>query len=591
MEEEETRNYTEACSLCSDINWGLTDEGKFYCKSCHNVIERIKEVDDALVFTANSKSQSISRGLKTRKTLDKGYEWYVCEGFQYILLMQAEALQAIVKCPQLKDEVLCNFWRRYLQKSNQAFTKKPYYEMNRQTAIDSSTSGSEWESELENLLHGGLPFSEHERMITSDSSLGHLSSGSKTSATGSTKSYHSGSVDGGVYSTAKQEGLLVMSMPMTLAFCYMSLVWLRESITLSDLLRFVEEGHIPYLNCFQHFPEEMKLYGQDIKIFQVECLPSYTSIKKKMFQLAAFLDLPRFPPIIESCFLHPNLLCLKYLMEANLPDELHNWTCRVVKKTGIGEEQFLTFDPVAKSACLVHYEVQAAAVIVVVLKLLFLLNDKYEWLLSKCAAERNQENKDGVCWFDFRRWYKTMKLSLDEAQKKKEEEFARYTWKSEKTLFSSLRTKQHKHKSKQMRVSLQRQFGRLAGSIQSTEKQNPFSFQFKWDEENTERTCFHGHSLEGITQEEDNIFSLVNSKYWLSSLKLCQQPECKHWTVYEESHFPRSYNFLLQLFGFLLNIETSLIHEEVCLVERRLFKARFQKKQSKYRRRWFKNKK
>ncbi|KAJ1149911.1 hypothetical protein NDU88_002710, partial [Pleurodeles waltl] len=97
-----------------------------------------------------------------------------------------------------------------------------------------------------------------------------------------------------------------------------------------------------------------------------------------------------------------------------------------------------------------------------------------------------------------------------------------YSWKSEKTLFSSLKTKFHKYKRKQMRVSLQRQFGRLAGSSQSAEKQNPSSFQFKWDEENTERNCFHGHSLEGIVQKEDKIFSLVNSKYWLSSLKLCQ---------------------------------------------------------------------
>lgn len=38
-----------------------------------------------------------------------------------------------------------------------------------------------------------------------------------------------------------------------------------------------------------------------------------------MLELAAFLDLPRFPDITDSCFLHPDMLCMKYLMEANLP--------------------------------------------------------------------------------------------------------------------------------------------------------------------------------------------------------------------------------------------------------------------------------
>ncbi|XP_069462093.1 TATA box-binding protein-associated factor RNA polymerase I subunit B isoform X2 [Ambystoma mexicanum] len=548
---------------------------------------RIKEVDDSSAqFAANSKSQSISRGLRKRKTPDKGWEWYICEGFQYILLKQAEALQTIVGCPQLKDEILCNFWRRYLQKSNQAYTKKPYHRINRKAAIDSSTSGSEWETELEDLLLGGSSVSENEGVVNSDSSLGQFSLLSQTSASGSTKSCHSGSMDGSVYSNVKRRGTLLMSMPMTLAFCYMSLLWLRESITLSDLLRFAEDGHIPYMNCFQYFPEEMKLYGPDIQIFHVQSLPSYSAVKKNMFQLAAFLDLPRFPPITESCFLHPNLLCIKYLLEANLPDELHDWTCRVVKKTGIGEVAFLTFDPVAKSAHRVSYEIQAAAVIIVTLKLLFLLNDKYEWSLADFVEERNRENEEGTQWFDFKKWYKTIKKTMDEAQEKKAEDAARYIWKSEKPLFSSLKTKWHSYKKRQMTVNLQRQFERLAGSVQSAEKQSPSSFHFNWEEENTERACFHAHSLEGIMQEKDNVLTTVNPKYWLSSLKLCQKSECKHWTVYEESQYPRSYQFLLNLFGFLLNIAASLIHEEVCLVEQRLFRAKFQKHPKKHRRRW-----
>lgn len=60
-------------------------------------------------------------------------------------------------------------------------------------------------------------------------------------------------------------------------------------------------------------------------------------------------------------------------------DEMNDLTCQVVKMTGIGEVDFLTFDPIAKMAKTVKYDVQAVAVIVVVLKLLFLLDDSLEW--------------------------------------------------------------------------------------------------------------------------------------------------------------------------------------------------------------------
>lgn len=41
-----------------------------------------------------------------------------------------------------------------------------------------------------------------------------------------------------------------------------------------------------------------------------------------MIEVAVFLDLPRFPDITEDCYLHPNMLCMKYLLEVNLPGEL-----------------------------------------------------------------------------------------------------------------------------------------------------------------------------------------------------------------------------------------------------------------------------
>lgn len=58
---------------------------------------------------------------------------------------------------------------------------------------------------------------------------------------------------------------------------------------------------------------------------------------------------------------------------------MHNWTCRVVEEIGIGEVDFLTLQPGNESVQKVKYDILAVAVVIVVLKILFLLNDEYEW--------------------------------------------------------------------------------------------------------------------------------------------------------------------------------------------------------------------
>ncbi|XP_061478780.1 TATA box-binding protein-associated factor RNA polymerase I subunit B [Rhineura floridana] len=572
MEEEDTRDCNETCVQCSDVNWGLTEEGKFYCRSCHNVIERTREVVTGEV-TSNARAHSISRGLKKKKKFDKGREWYICEGFQYILWKQAETLQSLGVSSQLKDEVLYHLWRHYLQKSRQAYCDKPHRDAAHDT-LPMCDSSTEVDTELEISRHLSLPCSASDTDVASESSIEGISSTSKISG----RSLWSGSVDGSSYLQKKKKGEVRMSMPMTLAFCYLALLWLRESITLSDLLRLVMDGHIPYLNAYKDFPEEMKVYGTDFKIFHVESWPVYEDVHEKMQALAAYLELPCFPNIVESSFLHPNILCMKYLMEVNLPDDMHNWICRVVRKTGIGETDFLTLHPKNKSARKVKYDILAIAVVVVVLKILFLLDDKYEWLLADYAEERNKTDKEGCPVFDIRKWYLVVKNALDVEQKKFNEERIRHLWRCEKPLLYTAQEKYAVLKKRQMVLDLQRQFRKLSGSMEPTEKQKPSSFQLYWTEENAERTCFHGHSLDGILQQKGDIFTTLNRNYWLCTTKLCKERKCGHLAHYEESNFPHTYQFVLNLFSFVLRVQPSLIHEEVCAIEHKLFYSKLYKK-------------
>ncbi|EDM03175.1 rCG61358, isoform CRA_a [Rattus norvegicus] len=124
MDVEQMKAFTDRCSQCAAVSWGLTDEGKYYCTSCHNVTDRSEEVVSTAVIP-NTKINSISRGLRQRSKHEKGWDWYVCEGFQCILYHQAEALETLGVSPELKNEVLHSFWKRYLQKSKQAYCKNP----------------------------------------------------------------------------------------------------------------------------------------------------------------------------------------------------------------------------------------------------------------------------------------------------------------------------------------------------------------------------------------------------------------------------------------------------------------------------------
>jgi hypothetical protein len=77
----------------------------------------------------------------------------------------------------------------------------------------------------------------------------------------------------------------------------------------------------------------------------------------------------------------------------------------------------------------------------------------------------------------------------------------------------------------EMVVNLQKQFSTLVDSTPIVEKKGPSSFQFNWTEEDTDRTCFHGHSLQGVLIKKKKGQSLItkNSLYWLSTQKFCKR--------------------------------------------------------------------
>uniref|UniRef100_UPI003AB07611 TATA box-binding protein-associated factor RNA polymerase I subunit B-like n=1 Tax=Centroberyx gerrardi TaxID=166262 RepID=UPI003AB07611 len=185
---------------------------------------RTREVVDTSFMIGSNRISSLSKGIRLKKP-EHGRQWMICEGFQFILRNQADALLQLGVCPAFKDEVLCQMWRLYLQKSRQAFTNTPVRSVKFKVRGPDSKSDSAAESSI---MSASETDGEADLPSTAGSCPGDSSDG---------WSVCSGSVDAVTYLTARQKrsrGL--MSMRKTLAFLHLALVWSREALSLAHLL-------------------------------------------------------------------------------------------------------------------------------------------------------------------------------------------------------------------------------------------------------------------------------------------------------------------------------------------------------------------
>ncbi|XP_051501217.1 TATA box-binding protein-associated factor RNA polymerase I subunit B isoform X2 [Myxocyprinus asiaticus] len=526
MDEQLTCGYSEPCGQCAVVDWGVSDGGHFFCKNCHNVIEKTREVEDNSTQHIRGK---ISRISKPKKSGKEGVrEWVVCEGFQFILKHQADALVNLGVCKQFKD-LTSESEPESMAESEQSFQSRATSE-----AEGISASGS---------------ITDRQALVCS------------------------GSLDALSYVNKRESrSLKLMTMPRTLALCYLALLWVREAITLADLLRMVSERHVPYLNLHEDFPAEMRLFGRDTQIFRVESLPSYSVIHGEAVYMAKVMNLPSFPAVSQDCLLQPTLLTVRYLLESNLPDSLHVWVCKVIDQAAMGIDSFLTFDPLRRKPRLICYDILAVAVIIVTMKLLFKLDDQEEWRLSDVALKRKKKKA-----FNLRKWFNTVQPAIEQAKQKRERAEARRQWKSSKPLIPSLKNKSVVLKKRRVVEHLQHRFQKLTDS---SPKQSPSttdtisSFHFHWGkEEFSDGPSMHHHRL-NCTLKKEGVKCLANRKYWHADLKPCPPKFCgDHYSEIEPS-LPRMYVWLLDFFSFLLGVTQAQVHKEVINVERRFLKRR-----------------
>ncbi|KAM4713405.1 TATA box-binding protein-associated factor RNA polymerase I subunit B [Anableps anableps] len=550
MDEEDVGEYREPCAQCAAVDWGVSDEGRFYCRSCHNVIERTREVVDTSFVRESNRISRIASSSRTRKT-ERGNIWMLCEGFQFILKNQADALLRLGVSPEFKDDVLCRLWRVYLQKTQQGYTKNPIKSLKfRGEGLDYDS-----DSAAESVLS--------ENLTDTESNL-HSSAGSNAESTSDWLG--SGNSSTGQTASLKRSRSL-MTMKKTLALIHLALVWSREALTLSDLLRLVKDGHVPYVNAYEELPEEMKLCGQDALLFHVANIPSHRLIHKETQGLIRFLKLPAFPPIIPQTLLHPARLSLRYLTDANLPDELHRWVCVLMDRADMVDQKCHTPDSTSRSV-LPLYDLQAAALIIVTMKVMFGLDDQTEWDLSNKAGSHDHSGD----LFSFRRWYRLVQAALIQAQQRRKQDIARKQWKGKKVFFTDKRDKRFVMKRRRISENVQMCLKRLSSRPAAVQYVGPSSFQFCWgDEHGSDGPSLHHMKLDGVVSLSEGFMTPCNLNYWHPPLRLVNHWMCRSNYPNMEPTLPRSFVWLLQLFSFMLDVEPWCLFEEVLEVERRVF--------------------
>ncbi|XP_076341704.1 TATA box-binding protein-associated factor RNA polymerase I subunit B-like [Tachypleus tridentatus] len=198
-----------------------------------------------------------------------------------------------------------------------------------------------------------------------------------------------------------------MTVRKTLCFCYLGLLLLRESILLSDLLRWCKVGILPLLDAGNCLPPSMKLQAIDIPAFQIQELPYPSYIDLETGKLAHYLGVSTIPPQQ----LEP--IVARHLKELNLPSEIlllvkclldifppHlQWDFSdVALKVKADERHNL------ESLSIPPFEARAVAYVIVALKLLFGIDGTTEREISSHLKKISKFLPTGVNLFSFADW-------------------------------------------------------------------------------------------------------------------------------------------------------------------------------------------
>ncbi|XP_067007471.1 TATA box-binding protein-associated factor RNA polymerase I subunit B [Anabrus simplex] len=433
------------CVVCGGTEY-VKEIGFYYCVECQTQSQELREEVFDLKYDAsgiplNTSTKTIP---SVKKSVDDCVEWTTWEAFNFILRGQVEELMSMGASEKFKYTVL-QLWAHYLSKLEVAFTSQSlkvlpkigpsYHEKDRNlvygTPAELRKSKRKKHQSLSDADSVSTSFSEEivarKRFRQSKRALVEVEKEKHTqnlessrdqstildlSAVESEKSNTSivRPLRRTVYSKAackvrksklktmkwtparrvlKEKRLLHYTNPNTLSrfrllvLLHIALLCSRERIQLSDILRWVREGHLAYYEISHLLPSNYCIKGKDHLAFSPEVyLPSYSTVQKTAKKLAKLLNV--------SNWMKPNLLDLttRFLKELQLPAMF----LTLVERFMVTTPSLNAYD----QEKVPNFEVRVMAIIIIILKLLLGLDGKTEDVISSTASKINSLLSDRV---------------------------------------------------------------------------------------------------------------------------------------------------------------------------------------------------
>ncbi|XP_072177160.1 TATA box-binding protein-associated factor RNA polymerase I subunit B-like [Diadema setosum] len=357
------------CSECREEVSFYEQDGLYYCTMCQSQSQdmQVMEYDqmDSQLSQSSCKTRTIRKHKKSAVDSEmKGDDrksWWLAEVFQIILKAQVDTLIEMGVNRKL-DDFVQQLWFRYLHNSGWALHSSPQ-EKSKKKANGESKTGKRKRAakEQEDETKGSLE----------------KASSKKKESNGCKKSQP---LDAERFQDKKSTSFRLHHL---ICLLYLALRLLREPVLLSDLLRWVLEGRLPYYATSDLIPQriEQNFTQRESQLFR---LPRPSSLRLSQMQtpLAHLIKVLDLDPLTPR---NLQLVISRFIVSLGLPGDFHRYTHQLMTRHMV--DLLARISRSGSSWFPWPEEAPALAYIIIAIKLAVGLDDETENALSNVGRK------------------------------------------------------------------------------------------------------------------------------------------------------------------------------------------------------------
>ncbi|KAL0277695.1 UNVERIFIED_CONTAM: hypothetical protein PYX00_004899 [Menopon gallinae] len=407
------------CETCGCTDF-VKDSGFMYCAGCNiqsqDYIEQEIYLNPATDKT--KKGTPTPKKQKTRK-LNASDNWISWDAFNYILYGMTRELRELNLISESVQSLVLQLWAYCLRMSKVAFLSR-YSEQaptaavackprdfmvlfgldslprirKRRRSKDSSVSSQSVPSSCtfkkarkKILVASYEQYSQSQKSdILANETIESIGTSRKSEISNSdSRQTSSRSSSFRSFRSFQSKSKIIFCKSKLLELIHLSLLMTGDELQLSDLLRFIREGHLSFAKVTHFLPDDITLFEKDhsfIESISDAFMPTHLKQRNIGGKLTKILRIKKFPL--------PDMECLikRYCHDLNLPDGLSRYAYKVFENAA-GRKRLNVPNLNGKRWDLPNFEGLAAACVIFMMKVLFGLDGVTELLLSDLAKKIN----------------------------------------------------------------------------------------------------------------------------------------------------------------------------------------------------------